>query len=290
MCMRCFGALILAALVMPALAQEIVEINEGQVHALSGKVTDPKGAPMANLTVVRTSVNGKKVLATTHTDSHGHFAFKVPDGRYTLRFVAPGFKTVIIRVTVFHKIHKMLNVEMSVEMSQGSGQTQLGGAPATSKVIKDPAEYNAYMTALNTQEPAARAADMEAFVKQYPQSVVQVDGLEQAMASYQEAGNQAGAEGSAKRILLLASDNIRALAIVTAIDRSRVSGGDQEALKEMRTSARTGLQRLPGWQKPEGVADASFAKLKNQMADANFSGKKLKRRWSLLATCARQDD
>ncbi len=131
MYMRCFGTLILAALVMPVLAQEIVEINEGQVHALSGNVTDPAGAAMANMTVVRTSVNGKKVLATTHTDSNGHFSFKVPDGRYTLRFVAPGFKTVIIRVTVFHKIHKMLNVEMYVGVSQGSRQTQPGPLGST---------------------------------------------------------------------------------------------------------------------------------------------------------------
>lgn len=105
----------------------VVELLLLGCHGIArSSTTERCGAAMANMTVVRTSVNGKKVLATTHTDSNGHFSFKVPDGRYTLRFVAPGFKTVIIRVTVFHKIHKMLNVEMYVGMSQGSGQTQPG--------------------------------------------------------------------------------------------------------------------------------------------------------------------
>src|SRR5690348_9022037 len=39
---------------------------------------------------------------------------------------------------------------------------------APQKVIKDPAEYNSYITALNTQDPASRGAAMEAFVTQYP--------------------------------------------------------------------------------------------------------------------------
>ncbi len=36
------------------------------------------------------------------------------------------------------------------------------------KTIKDPGEYNAYITALNTSDPAAKAAAMEAFVRKTP--------------------------------------------------------------------------------------------------------------------------
>lgn len=155
--------------------------------------------------------------------------------------------------------------------TQPSGQTQPGSTPANQKVIKDPAEYNAYITALNTADPAARAAAMEAFVKQYPQSVVLTDALEQAMAAYQQANNAPKVEEAAKRILQLTPNNIRALAIVVALDRNKATGGDQAALKESCTYAQTGLQQLPAWQKPEGMTDADFQKLKTQMADI-FNG------------------
>jgi len=157
---------------------------------------------------------------------------------------------------------------------QPTTQTQPGqqpGSPASQKVIKDPAEYNAYITALNTQDAAARGAAMEAFVKQYPQSVVLTDALEQAMAAYQQAGNSAKVEEIAKRLLTINPNNIRALAIVTALARARATGGNQQALQEMCTSSQTGLQQLPSWTKPEGMSDADFQKLKTQMADI-FNG------------------
>lgn len=152
---------------------------------------------------------------------------------------------------------------------QPSGQP--GSTPANQKVIKDPGEYNAYITALNTQDPAAKAAAMEAFVKQYPQSVVLVDALEQAMAGYQQSNNPAKVEEMAKRILQLQPNHIRALAVVVALDRNKATVGDQAALKEMCTYAQTGLQQLAGWQKPEGMTDPDFEKLKTQMADI-FNG------------------
>jgi hypothetical protein len=81
--------------------------------------------------------------------------------------------------------------------------------PASQKVIKDPTEYNAYIAALNTQDPAQRAAAMEAFVTQYPGSVVKTDALEQAMSAYQQAGNQAKLTSTANRILELDPGNVR---------------------------------------------------------------------------------
>jgi tetratricopeptide (TPR) repeat protein len=151
--------------------------------------------------------------------------------------------------------------------SSQPGQTQPGNTPASQKVIKDPAEYNAYITALNTQDPAAKGAAMEAFVKQYPQSVVLTDALEQAMAGYQQAGNSVKVEDMAKRILQLQPNHIRALAVVVALDRGKATGGDQAALKESCPYAQTGSQQLATWPKPEGMADADFEKLKTQMAD-----------------------
>jgi tetratricopeptide (TPR) repeat protein len=139
------------------------------------------------------------------------------------------------------------------------------------KTIKDPVEYNAYIAALNTTDPAQKAQLMEAFVKQYPDSVVRVDALEQAMAAYQQSGNAAKVLETAKRILQFAPDNIRALAILTYIDRASAAGGDPSALKEGCSSAQAGLKSLPAWQKEEGVSDVDFEKLRNQMADI-FNG------------------
>ncbi len=146
-----------------------------------------------------------------------------------------------------------------------------GSAVAQQKVIKDPTEYSAYIAALNLADPAKKAAAMEDFLKKYPGSVVKIDALEQAMAAYQQAGNAVQVEAVAKRILQLQSGNMRALAIVTMLERMRATQGDAQALANMRGHTEQGLRGLPGWRKPEGVSDAEFAKLKNQMT-AIFNG------------------
>src|SRR5262249_53512911 len=101
-------------------------------------------------------------------------------------------------------------------------------APATigGKTIKDAAEYNDYISALNIADPAIKAASMEAFVAKYSGSVVKLDALEQAMAAYQRAGNTAKVEEIANRLLELKPDNVRALAIVTYLRRGRATQGD----------------------------------------------------------------
>ncbi len=139
------------------------------------------------------------------------------------------------------------------------------------KVIKDPAEYNAYMAALNTQDPAQKAVSMEAFVQQYPSSVVKVDALEQAMGAYQQAGNQAKVQDTASRLLELDPANIRALAITTFFTRMKAAQGDAKAAADLRPLAEKGIQGLPQWSKPEGTTDAEFEKMKTQVG-AIFHG------------------
>jgi hypothetical protein len=88
-------------------------------------------------------------------------------------------------------------------------QTQPRNKLVPQKTIKDPAEYDAYMTAWNLQDPPARAAAMEAFVTRYPQSIVLVDALEQAMGAYQQAHNGPKLEETARRILQSCSQTTR---------------------------------------------------------------------------------
>lgn len=140
-------------------------------------------------------------------------------------------------------------------------------ANAQQKQIKDAAEYQAYMSALNETDPVKKAAAMEAFVQQYPQSVVKVDALEQAMAAYQQSANTAKVLATAKRLLQVDANSIRAMAIIVAIDRAQATGGDKAAQDEGCGYARTGSQQLASWQRPEGMSDPDFAKLRNSIED-----------------------
>jgi len=144
-------------------------------------------------------------------------------------------------------------------------------AAQDSKVIKDQAEYNAYIAAFNTQDPAQRGAAFEAFLRQYPKSIVADDALEQALVAYQKSNNVAKVEEIAGRILKREPDNVRVLAILTYIKRARATQGDPNALAEMNADAARGLKALSGWKQPAGISDADFANLKNQLA-AVFNG------------------
>src|SRR5262245_27614427 len=55
--------------------------------------------------------------------------------------------------------------------------------PQQKREIKDPAEYNAYLNAINIKEPAAKASALEQFISQYPSSVVKEDAQEQLMTA-----------------------------------------------------------------------------------------------------------
>ena len=143
-----------------------------------------------------------------------------------------------------------------------AGESQ-ANVPTSQKVIKDPAEYNAYITALNTTDPAAKGAAMEAFVAQYPQSIVKIDALEQAMGAYQQANNQQKVEQIARQILTMEPNNVRALAIVVYIERGQIK--DAASGAKARADAERGLQELPNWKTPDGVSPADYEKMKNQM-------------------------
>jgi len=158
---------------------------------------------------------------------------------------------------------RMLIFMMSVVMSFQGQQNQ----PAGRKVIKDQAEYNAYMAALNTSDSAAQAAAFDAFVNQYPESVVKVDAYEQAMAAYQRTGNKAKVESTARTLLGMNPGNTRALAIVAFLDRFKATQGDTTALKEACAYEQKGIETLPTWPRPDGLTETDFDKLRNQMSE-----------------------
>jgi tetratricopeptide (TPR) repeat protein len=140
-------------------------------------------------------------------------------------------------------------------------------APAGQKVIKDPAEYNAYTAAVNTQDATKRAEALEAFVQQYPQSVVLTDALEQELAAWQTAGDSSQMKRVAKRLLAVDPGNVRVLGIVVALDRASAARGDLASLNEMCVEATGGMREVPMWRKPAGMTDADFTALSKLMND-----------------------
>lgn len=144
----------------------------------------------------------------------------------------------------------------SAGQSSGSGQK---------KVIRDPAEYNAYITAVNTKDAAARAAALEGFVQQFPHSVVYSDALEEEMAAWQQAGDGAKVKEAAKRLLAADPGNVRALAIVVQLDRASATRGDKPSLDELCLYSTAGMREVPLWQQPDGMDDDDFTTLRRQM-------------------------
>lgn len=142
-----------------------------------------------------------------------------------------------------------------------SGQSGTQAAPT----IKDPAEYNAYVTATQQSDPTAQAQAFEAFLQQYPNSVVKPQVLELLMAAYQKAGNVQKLQDAAQRLLQVDPNNLKALALLAFTSRTVAEQNGpnaQQSLADANNYAMKGLQLLQTAQKPAGATDEDWTKLK----------------------------
>jgi tetratricopeptide (TPR) repeat protein len=148
-------------------------------------------------------------------------------------------------------------------------------APAAqAPVIKDPAEYNAYVAAIGQKDPAAEISGLEAFLTQYPNSIMKAQALDVLMALYQQTNNPKVMD-VAKRVLEVNPDNVKALVVLAYSERAAQKWSDA------KQHAEHALDVLPKWTKPDGVSDADFSKQKTQFAAimeavAGFSALQLK--------------
>jgi len=143
------------------------------------------------------------------------------------------------------------------------------------KEIKDPAEYNAYVGAVQQKDAPSKISGLEAFLAQYPNSVMKEDALEVLMGAYQQAGNQAKVIDTASRLLTANPNNVSALVLLAYNERAAQKWADA------KDHAIRGLQALPNMAKPDGMSDADFAKRKSDLATllssvAGFSALQLK--------------
>jgi hypothetical protein len=141
-----------------------------------------------------------------------------------------------------------------------------GGDQASAPTIKDPAEYNAYVGAVQQSDPNAKVSAIEAFLTQYPNSVMKTSALELLMGTYQQTGNQAKMVDAAKRLVTADANNLRALALLTFLARQGVATGQNppQNLADLQQYCAKGLDAVKANQKPATMSDADFEKLKKQ--------------------------
>jgi hypothetical protein len=138
----------------------------------------------------------------------------------------------------------------------GAG-AQAAGSAQNQITIKDPAEYNAYTNAVGQGQPAAKAQAIEAFLTQYPNSVVKQEMLEQLVGAYQAANDTPHTLDAARRLLQVDPNNLRALTYIVYVEKSQANG-DQTKLDDAASLAQKGLAAS----KPASMSDADYQKLK----------------------------
>jgi tetratricopeptide (TPR) repeat protein len=156
-----------------------------------------------------------------------------------------------------------------------SAQSLPQNSTSNQKAITDPAEYKAYLPALHSQNPFTVAA----FVTRYPQSSAIGEIIAHLIAPYLEPAKKVSGYSSAdakllelaKRLRELAPDDVRALAMITTLDRKRVSIGIREEVNEMCADSQSGLRQLRGWKATDKMTSAEFRKLSSNIADT-FNG------------------
>ena len=140
------------------------------------------------------------------------------------------------------------------------------GAQSQAPVIKDAAEYNAYVGAIQQTDNKAKASALEAFSVQYPNSVMKISTLEQLMGTYLQLQDQAKVVDAAKRLLAADPCNLRALALLSSLSRqSATATASPQSIADTATYSGKGLECVASGQKPPTMSDADFATLKKQV-------------------------
>jgi tetratricopeptide (TPR) repeat protein len=137
-------------------------------------------------------------------------------------------------------------------------------AVAQDITIKDPAEYNAYSNAIGQSSPAAKASAIEAFLQQYPNSVVKAEVLQELLVAYQQQNNMDKTLDAASRLLQVDPNNLRALTFYVYLKEAQAKQKaadptvSQPLLDDAAAKAQQGLNAT----KPAAMPQPDFDKLK----------------------------
>ncbi len=142
-------------------------------------------------------------------------------------------------------------------MAGSSALAQTPSNPCQGITIKDPAEYNAYTNAISQSTPQAKAQAIEAFLKQYPNSVVKVDLLNTLMI-LDESISPAATLDAAKQLIAADPTNLRALIALVYLEHQQANGNVQQ-LDQAAADAQKGLSAPKG----QCVSEADYEKEKD---------------------------
>lgn len=159
---------------------------------------------------------------------------------------------------VFATVMALASISLVAPMLHA--QEQPGGTIS----IKDPAEFNAYQMATTQSDPKAKAAALEQFLTQYPQSVVKSAVLDMLIDTYQQVGDADKTLSAASRLLQVDPNNMKALFISVFIKKTQCAKSvdatgkskDPQTCDDAASLAQKGLQV----QKPAAVSADEWAK------------------------------
>src|SRR5215469_8828484 len=186
-----------------------------------------------------------------------------------LRFKEPKvMKKILLTVVLGVSVVAVAQSPQPAQTQPATPAPQAAAAP----VIKDPAEYNAYVAAIQQKDPTGKISGLEAFLTQYPNSVMKNQALEILMQTYQQSNNVKKAMETATKLVASDQCHVPALTLLTYVNRMMAQSGDANGKQESADAEKygqQGLDCLPKFNKPEGTSDADFAKMKAQMT-GNF--------------------
>ena len=168
-----------------------------------------------------------------------------------------------ILLTVVLGVTAVAVAQDAAQPAQGQSSAPAQGQ-AQGPVIKDPAEYNAYVAAVQQKDPNAKVSGLEAFLTQYPNSVMKNQALELLMGTYQQTGNAKKTMDTAAKLVTADSCNMRALALLAFYDRAMAQNNDPNALQLLADGKKYGEQGMGCWPK---VTDPDIKKMQDQMTN-----------------------
>src|ERR1019366_4757081 len=122
-----------------------------------------------------------------------------------------------------------------------------------------PAEYAVYNNAMTQADPKAKAAGLEQYLTQFPQTSVKEAVLETLMALYSNApiGDAVKTLDTADRLLQVNPSNVKALYVETLLRKSQADAITDAAAKQATLdSAASYAQKGLVAPKPAGMSDA----------------------------------
>jgi hypothetical protein len=168
-----------------------------------------------------------------------------------------------ILLTVVLGVAVVAGAQDAAQPAQSQPAASAGQAAAP--VIKDPAEYNAYVAAYQSKDPAAQISGLEAFLAQYPNSIMKIQALELLMGAYQQSGNTKKTMETATKLVTADTCNVRGLALLAYFDRvlaQSAAANDPNAKQEVSDGKKYSQQGLDCLAK---ASDPEILKMKGQM-------------------------